>query len=80
MSEISVVNGLATRLLEAEATCAPIDPIAAELAAKDVASAYDLLGDLKLVADPGRDVVGQAMLRGRERARPSQRKSLDNDF
>lgn len=41
---------------------------------------YDLLGDLKLVADPGRDVVGQAMLRGRERARPSQRKSLDNDF
>lgn len=42
--------------------------------------AYDLLGDLKLVADPGRGVVGLAMLRDRERARPNQRSSLDNDF
>ena len=42
--------------------------------------AYDLLDDLKLVADPGRDVVGLAMLRDRKRARPNQRRSLDNDF
>jgi transcriptional regulator with XRE-family HTH domain len=42
--------------------------------------AYDLLDDLKLLADPGRDVVGLAMLRDRERARPNQRRSLDNDF
>src|SRR5579871_1845698 len=42
--------------------------------------AYDLLNDLKLVADPARDVVAQTLLRDRQRARPSQRKSLDNDF
>jgi transcriptional regulator with XRE-family HTH domain len=42
--------------------------------------AYDLLDDLKLVADPGRDVVAQTLLRSRERARPNQRRSLDNDF
>ena len=42
--------------------------------------AYDPLDDLKLVADPGRDVVGLAMLRDRERARPNPRRSLDNDF
>ena len=41
---------------------------------------YDLLDDLKLVADPGRDVVAQSLLRTRERARPNQRRSLDNDF
>lgn len=36
--------------------------------------AYDLLDDLKLVADLGRDVVGLAMLRDRERARPNRRR------
>jgi transcriptional regulator with XRE-family HTH domain len=42
--------------------------------------AYDLLDDLKFVADPGRDTVGQSMVRDRQRARPNQRKNLDNDF
>jgi transcriptional regulator with XRE-family HTH domain len=42
--------------------------------------AYDLLDGLKSVADPGRDLVAQTLLRGRERARPNQRRSLDNDF
>jgi transcriptional regulator with XRE-family HTH domain len=42
--------------------------------------AYDLLDDLKLVADPDQDVAGLAMLRIRERARPNQRRRLDNDF
>ena len=42
--------------------------------------AYDLLDDLRLVADPGRDLIAQTMLRDRERARPNQRRALDNDF
>jgi hypothetical protein len=39
MSDAVIVNRLATRLLAAEAGCAPIDPIAAELGSKHVASA-----------------------------------------
>jgi len=42
--------------------------------------AYDLLDDLKVAADPGRDLIAQTMLRDRERARPNQRRALDNDF
>lgn len=42
--------------------------------------AYDLLGDMRQVADPAQDVIAQAMLRSRQRARPHQRGALDNDF
>ncbi len=60
MSEISVVNGLATRLLAAEAACAPIDPIAAELGAKDVASAYAVQAEVtKRGIAAGRRLVGR---------------------
>ena len=42
--------------------------------------AYDLMEELKTLADPARDVVAQANLRDRKRARSSQRGALDNDF
>ena len=42
--------------------------------------AYDLMEELKTLADPARDVVAQANLRSRERARSSPRGALDNDF
>jgi 2-keto-4-pentenoate hydratase len=61
MSEISVVNGLATRLLAAEAACAPIDPIAAELGAKDVASAYAVQAEVTK-----RGIAGARRLVGRK--------------
>jgi len=60
MSEMTVVNGLATRLLAAEAGCAPIDPIAAELGAKDVASAYAVQAEVtKRGLAAGRRLVGR---------------------
>ena len=60
MSEVTVVNGLATRLLAAEASCTPIDPIAIELGAKDVASAYAVQTEVtKRGLANGRRIVGR---------------------
>jgi 2-keto-4-pentenoate hydratase len=60
MSDTDVVNALATRLLAAEAGCAPIDPIAAELGTKDIASAYAVQAEVtrRGLAD-GRRLVGR---------------------
>jgi 2-keto-4-pentenoate hydratase len=60
MSEAAVVNDLATRLLAAEADCMPIDPIAAELGAKDIAAAYAVQAEVtkRGIAD-GRRLVGR---------------------
>jgi 2-keto-4-pentenoate hydratase len=60
MSESSVVNRLATRLLAAEAACTPMDPIAAELDARDVASAYAVQSEVtKRGIAAGRRFVGR---------------------
>jgi 2-keto-4-pentenoate hydratase len=60
MNERSVVSGLATRLLAAEAAGVPIDPIAAELGAKDVASAYAVQSEVtKRGIAAGRRLVGR---------------------
>ena len=60
MSENNVVNGLATRLLAAEAACAPIDPIAAELGVKDVVSAYAVQAEVtRRGIAAGRRLVGR---------------------
>lgn len=42
---------------------------------------FDLLSDLEILADPSRDIQGQALALSREgvRVRP-QRRGLDNDF
>lgn len=42
--------------------------------------AYDLLGQVREVADPARDVVVQRLARARERAYPTNKGALDNDF
>jgi 2-keto-4-pentenoate hydratase len=58
MSEI--VNGLAARLVAAEAACAPIDPIAAEIGAKDVMSAYAVQAEVtRRGIAAGRRLVGR---------------------
>jgi 2-keto-4-pentenoate hydratase len=60
MSDPAVLHGLAARLLEAEATCAPIDPIAAELGTKDVASAYAVQAEVtRRGLANGRRLVGR---------------------
>jgi 2-keto-4-pentenoate hydratase len=60
MSGTDVVNALATRLLAAEAACAPIDPIAAELGTKDVASAYAVQAEVtRRGMAGGRRLVGR---------------------
>lgn len=60
MNKISVVNALATRLLAAEAACAPIDPIAAELGDKEAASAYAVQAEVtKRGIAAGRRLVGR---------------------
>jgi 2-keto-4-pentenoate hydratase len=60
MSDTDVVNGLATRLLAAEASCAPIDPIAVELGTKDVASAYAVQAEVtRRGLAGGRRLVGR---------------------
>lgn len=60
MSGIAVVHGLAARLLAAEAACAPIDPIAAELGEKNVASAYAVQAEVtKRGIAGGRRLVGR---------------------
>lgn len=41
---------------------------------------FDLLSDFELLADPDRDVEGQALARSREGVRARRRKGLDNDF
>jgi 2-keto-4-pentenoate hydratase len=60
MSDTTSVNELATRLQAAEAACAPIDPIAAELGAKDVTSAYAVQAEVtrRGIAN-GRRLVGR---------------------
>jgi 2-keto-4-pentenoate hydratase len=60
MSGTGVVNAQATRLLAAEAACAPIDPIAAELGTKDVASAYAVQAEVtRRGLAEGRRLVGR---------------------
>lgn len=60
MSDPAVVHGLAARLLAAEAACAPIDPIAAELGTKDVASAYAVQAEVtRRGLANGRRLVGR---------------------
>lgn len=60
MSDLAVVHGLAARLLAAEAACAPIDPIAAELGAKEVAAAYAVQAEItKRGLANGRRLVGR---------------------
>jgi 2-keto-4-pentenoate hydratase len=60
MSEAAVVDTLATRLLAAEAGCAPIDPIAAELDAGNVASAYAVQAEVtRRGLANGRRLVGR---------------------
>ena len=60
MSDPAVVDGLAARLLAAEAARAPIDPIAAELDAKNVASAYAVQAEVtRRGLANGRRLVGQ---------------------
>jgi 2-keto-4-pentenoate hydratase len=60
MSDPAIVHGLAARLLAAEAACAPIDPIAAELGAKDVASAYAVQAEVtRRGLANGRRLVGR---------------------
>lgn len=60
MSGTDVANALATRLLAAEAACAPIDPIAAELGTKDVASAYAVQAEVtRRGLAGGRRLVGR---------------------
>jgi 2-keto-4-pentenoate hydratase len=55
-----IVNALATRLLAAEAACAPIDPIASELGTKYVASAYAVQAEVtKRGIAAGRRLVGR---------------------
>jgi 2-keto-4-pentenoate hydratase len=60
MSDTDVVIALATRLQAAEAACAPIDPIAAELGTEDIASAYAVQAEVtsRGLAD-GRRLVGR---------------------
>lgn len=41
---------------------------------------FDLLDDAKMLADPTRDKVGQALALSRENTRARQLKGLDNDF
>lgn len=41
---------------------------------------YDLMEGLSALADPARDIVAQAKLRHRERARLSKQGALDDDF
>jgi len=60
MSDLAVVHGLAARLLAAEAACAPIDPIAAELGAKEVAAAYAVQAEItRRGLANGRRLVGR---------------------
>jgi 2-keto-4-pentenoate hydratase len=60
VSDPAVVHVLAARLLAAEAACAPIDPIAVELGAKDVASAYAVQAEVtKRGLANGRRLVGR---------------------
>jgi 2-keto-4-pentenoate hydratase len=60
MSDPAVVHGLAARLLAAEAACAPIDPIAAELDSKNVASAYAVQAEVtRRGLANGRRLVGR---------------------
>ena len=60
MSDAAIVNRLATRLLAAEADCAPIDPIAAELDSKQVASAYAVQAEVtRRALAGGRRLVGR---------------------
>lgn len=42
--------------------------------------AYDLLGQVRDVADPGRDPLVQRAAQVRERAYPTRKGALDNDF
>ena len=42
--------------------------------------AYDLLGQVRDVADPARDALVQRAARARERAYPTNKGALDNDF
>ena len=42
--------------------------------------AYDLLGPVREVADPARDPLVQRVARARERAYPTNKGALDNDF
>lgn len=42
--------------------------------------AYDLIGPVSQLADPGTDLVGLASAARRQRARTSIRSNLDNDF
>ena len=60
MSDAVIVNRLATRLLAAEADCAPIDPIAAELGSTQVASAYAVQAEVtRRGLAGGRRLVGR---------------------
>jgi len=42
--------------------------------------AYDLISQLDSVADPARDVEGQALAKTRERSRARRSRAADNDF
>ena len=42
--------------------------------------AYDLIGQVREVADPARDALVQRATRARERAYPTSKGALDNDF
>jgi 2-keto-4-pentenoate hydratase len=60
MNDTDMVNALAARLLAAEAACAPIDPIAADLGTKDVASAYAVQAEVtRRGLAGGRRLVGR---------------------
>ena len=60
MSNVSVVNELASRLLAAEAGCSPIAPIAPELGENNIAAAYAVQAEVtkRGIAD-GRRLVGR---------------------
>jgi 2-keto-4-pentenoate hydratase len=56
----AIAEGIATRLMDAEAACRPIDPIAAELDARDVASAYAVQAEVtRRGLANGRRLVGR---------------------
>jgi 2-keto-4-pentenoate hydratase len=56
----AIAEGIATRLIAAEAACMPIDPIAAELKAGDVASAYAVQAEVtRRGLAGGRRLVGR---------------------
>jgi 2-keto-4-pentenoate hydratase len=60
MSNVAVVNGVALRLLAAEAGCSPIDPVASELGEKNIAAAYAVQAEVtKKGIAAGRRLVGR---------------------